>query len=340
MQNTTKARDGSGRGERTDSMIAASASKLSTADLNNLMRALEIDVVALTEILVPRGHRAEMGMIDTPAIHYNLKGSGRISINRGPNMPLMPHVLIIVPPNTPFSIEVDGGDGAPRLINRDCWKRDEEGLLRVAVPNEKPEVVQICGFFNASFGQSVGLFRDLREPVVEQFEPSDKIDGKLREAMDELLSQEVGMGAMTASLLKQVIIALARRSLRSSQSWTDRFSILADRQITRAFADMVARPGAAHTVQSLAYSASLSRSAFMARFSEIFGRSPMAILRDLRMRQAALDLTTTTTPVDVVAHNAGYESRSSFVRAFRKAYNVDPSEYRQSVKNVEGDRDA
>jgi AraC family transcriptional activator of mtrCDE len=255
-------------------------------------------------------------------------------------MQLMPHLLIIVPPNTPFSIEVDGGDGATRLINRDCWKRDEEGLLRVAVPNEKPEVVQICGFFNASFGQSVGLFRDLREPVVEQFELSDKIDGKLREAMNELLSQEVGMGAMTASLLKQVIIALARRSLKSSKSWTDRFSILADRQITRAFADMVARPGAAHTVQSLAYSASLSRSAFMARFSEIFGRSPMAILRELRMRQAALDLTTTTTPVDVVAHDAGYESRSSFVRAFRKAYNVDPSEYRQSVMNGEGDKGA
>ena len=340
MQNTAKSRVGSGQGERTDSMIAVSASKLSTADLNNLMQALEIDVVALTEILVPRGHRAEMGKHAAPAIHYNLKGTGRISINGGPYKPLMPHLLIILPPNTPFSIEVDGSDGATRLINRDCWNRDEEGLLRVAVPNEKPEVVQICGFFNASFGQSVGLFRDLREPVIEQFEPSNNIDGKLREAMNELLSQEVGMGAMTASLLKQVIIALARRSLKSSQSWTDRFSILADRQITRAFADMVARPGAAHTVQSLAYSASLSRSAFMARFSEIFGRSPMAVLRDLRMRQAALDLTTTTTPVDVVAHNAGYESRSSFVRAFRKAYNVDPSEYRQSVKNGEGDKGA
>jgi AraC family transcriptional activator of mtrCDE len=320
--------------------MIASAPKLAAADLNNLMQALEIDVVALTEILVPPGHRVEMGKIDVPAIHYNLAGSGRISIDRGPDMQLMPHLLIIVPPNTPFSIEVDGGDGAPRLINRDCWTRDEAGLLRVAVPNENPEVVQICGFFNASFGQSVGLFRDLPEPVVEQFEPADRIDGKLREAMDELLSQEVGTGAMTASLLKQIIIALARRSLKSSQSWTDRFSILADRQITRAFADMVARPGTAHTVQSLASSASLSRSAFMARFSEIFGRSPMAILRDLRMRQAALDLTTTTTPVDVVAHNAGYESRSSFVRAFRKAYTVDPSEYRQRGKNGEDDKGA
>ena len=94
--------------------------------------------------------------------------------------------------------------------------------MRVAVPNEKPEVVQICGFFNAFFGQSVGLFRDLREPVVDQFESSDKIDGKLREAMNELLSQEVGMGAMTVSLLKHSIIAFAiRRSLKSSQSWTD-----------------------------------------------------------------------------------------------------------------------
>lgn len=340
MQNRGESRAGRGQGKRTVSKIAASASQLPTAELSNLMRALEIDVVALTEILVPRGHRAEMRMHDEPGIHYNLKGSGRISINRGPNMPLMPHLLVIVPPNTPFSIEVDGDDGAIRLINRECWKHDEEGLLRVAVPNEKAEVVQICGFFNASFGQSIGLFRDLREPVIEQFKPSDKIDGKLREAMNELLSQEVGNGAMTASLLKQVIIALARRSLNSSQSWTDRFSILADRQITRAFADMVARPGAAHTVQSLAYSASLSRSAFMARFSEVFGRSPMVILRDLRMRQAALDLVTTTMPVDVVARNAGYESRSSFVRGFRKAYKINPSEYRQNVKAAEGSKGA
>jgi len=234
----------------------------------------------------------------------------------------------------------DEGDAPPelRLQRLAEFSRELDRVERGQSPG-LPLFVDLAPVI-AAHHLPVGLFRDLREPVVEQFEPSDKIDGKLGEAMNELLSQEVGKGAMTASLLKQVIIALVRRSLKSSQSWTDRFSILADRQITRAFADMVARPGAAHTVQSLAYSASLSRSAFMARFSEIFGRSPMAILRDLRMRQAALDLATTTTPVDVVARNAGYESRSSFVRAFRKAYDVDPSEYRQSVKNGEGDKGA
>jgi AraC-like DNA-binding protein len=309
---------------------AGSTVKLSTTDLNNLMQALDIDVIALTEILVPHGHRVEMGMIDAPAIHYNLSGVGHTSINGGPKMPLRPHLLIIVPPSTPFTIEVDGG-GPLKVISRDCWTR-QDGILRIAMPSEQSALVQICGFFNASFGQSVRLFGELREPVIEQFEPADKIDLKLREAMDELLQQEIGVGAMTAALLKQVVVSLVRRSLRSSQRWTERFSILADRQITRAFADMVARPGAAHSVQSLAHSAGLSRSAFMARFSDIFGRSPMVILRDLKMRQAAIDLTTTTMSIDVVAHNAGYDSRSSFVRAFRKAYDRDPSDYRKIAK--------
>ncbi|MBV9654639.1 MAG: helix-turn-helix transcriptional regulator [Acetobacteraceae bacterium] len=310
------------------------ASQLSSTDLNNLLRALEIDVVALTQLALPAGYRAEMGMLDAPAIHFNLSGHGRISINGRPMMPLTPHLLIIVPPSTPFAVEVYRPDGKLTRIDRDCWKR-EDGLLRIAPPDETPVLVLICGFFNAGFGQSVGLFRDLREPVIEQFEPAEKIDSKLREVMDELLAQEIGTGAMAASLLKQVIVALVRRSLHSSQSWTDRFSILSDKQITRAFADMVARPGAAHTVQSLAYCAGLSRSAFMARFSDLFGRSPMVILRDLRMRQAARDLTTTAAPVDVVAHHAGYESRSSFVRAFRKAYDLDPTEYRHSARRRE-----
>lgn len=60
-------------------MIALSAPKLATADLDNLMQALEIDVVALTEMLIPSGYRAEMGTIDAPAIHYTISGRGRIS---------------------------------------------------------------------------------------------------------------------------------------------------------------------------------------------------------------------------------------------------------------------
>jgi AraC family transcriptional regulator, activator of mtrCDE len=157
MQNTAKSRDGSGQGERTDPMIAVPASKLATADLNNLMRALEIDVVALTEMLIPSGYRAEMGTIDAPAIHYTVSGRGRISIGNGPSMSLEPHLLIIKPPNTPFAIEVDGASGPKKLISRDCWKRHDD-VLRIGMPTEQPEVIQICGFLTHPSDNPSGCF--------------------------------------------------------------------------------------------------------------------------------------------------------------------------------------
>jgi AraC family transcriptional activator of mtrCDE len=56
----------------------------------------------------------------------------------------------------------------------------------------------------------------------------------------------------------------------------------------------------------------------------------MIILRDLRMRHAADQLGSTSMTVDEIAHHAGYASRSSFVRAFRKAHGCDPTSYRRS----------
>ncbi|NUQ94836.1 MAG: helix-turn-helix transcriptional regulator [Gemmatimonadaceae bacterium] len=46
--------------------------------------------------------------------------------------------------------------------------------------------------------------------------------------------------------------------------------------------------------------------------------------------QAAEQLGSTTMTVDEIARQAGYASRSSFVRAFRTAYGCDPTSYRRS----------
>src|ERR1700742_4732190 len=98
MRNTSKAVPKQALVGQNVSPPAGASVRLSTTDLNNLMQALDIDVIALTELLVPPGHRVEFGTIDVPGIHYNLSGVGRISINGGPAIPLSPHLLIIVPP--------------------------------------------------------------------------------------------------------------------------------------------------------------------------------------------------------------------------------------------------
>jgi hypothetical protein len=54
--------------------------------------------------------------------------------------------------------------------------------------------------------------------------------------------------AESSALLKQVIVALLRRSLGSFNSWVERFSMLRDPQISRVFAEMAAHPGAPHSI--------------------------------------------------------------------------------------------
>ncbi len=251
-----------------------------------------------------------------------------------PPIDLVPHMLIIAPRGLPVQFEGPPVEGGASLQTLDgSWHQFEPNALRRFVAGDtEPRLIQICGYFNASFGTSIDLFSTLSAPIVERFDVSDRLDLKLQSAMAELLAQEVGMGAMITALLKQVLLTLLRRSLSSSDIWVERFSLFGDPQIARAFAEMTTRPGAPHSVQSLSQKVGLSRSVFMARFSAVFGRSPIAVLRQLRMRHAATLLRANHLTIDQVSHEAGYSSRSSFFRAFQKAYGRDPSDYRNGTK--------
>ena len=60
----------------------------------------------------------------------------------------------------------------------------------------------------------------------------------------------------------------------------------------------------------------------------------MAVLRQLRMRRAAALLAASSLSIDQVSGEVGYVSRSSFFRAFTKAYGTDPSSYRDAERRA------
>ncbi len=302
-------------------------------DLERLLDTLMVGFVRLSECLVGEGYRLELGGVDAPGLHYNLSGRGRLVVDNREPIELRPHTLVILPANSLFRIEVPSGHdsrAAWKIIHGRSQVFAHGAVRRYVATDAEPVITLICGYFHASYGSSTDLFGALTAPLVEQFDEDDQVDETLRTALGELVAQEVGFGAMSAALLMQVVVGLLRRSLRTMDLWVERFSLLSDPQVARAFADMVAHPGARHSVRSLARTACLSRSAFVARFTRIVGRSPMSILRDLRMRQAAGQLRSTALTVDEVARHAGYASRSSFVRAFREANGCDPTSYRRS----------
>jgi AraC-like DNA-binding protein len=311
--------------------------RVSASDLDNLMTRLEVKVVKLAECLVSPGWRLSFGAADLPAIHYNLSGVGQLAVGDAPAISLAPHTLVIVPPYQPFYISVTGDDGNASMLKSAGRRSDEDeksgSLLKYVAGRGEPQVMLICGYFRANYGASIDLFAALASPIVEQFEAIDQMDFKLKLALAEIVAQEVGVGAMTTALLKEVLVTLLRRWLTSINSWVERFSMLKDPHIARVFSGMVARPGAPHTIESLSRLAGLSRSAFMMRFTDIVGESPMAVLRQLRMRQAQTLLLSHTLSVDQIAREVGYANRSSFLRAFRKVYGMDPQDYCSAARD-------
>jgi AraC-like DNA-binding protein len=301
---------------------------LRRSDLDVLMASLDVDVIGLVECLVSPGWRLSFGSADAPAIHYNLSGTGRMVVGDLSAFPLVPHTLVITPAKKPFHIEVDDRLAAKTVnVMEGQWDpRFGDRVQQFVAGEADPMLMLICGYFRATYGSSIDLFASLSAPIVERFEPADELGSKLQAVLAEISDRQVGMRAMTTAILKQVLVTLVRRSLSSTSVWLERFSIMSDRQIALAFADMVARPSEDHSIMSLAQTAGLSRSAFMARFVRAIGCSPMVALRQMRMKRAADMLAAKTFSVEQIARAVGYRSYSSFLRAFRQVHGYIPAE--------------
>ncbi len=301
---------------------------LSAAALDSLMSGLEVDFIKLVECLVSRKWRLLLAANDAPGIHYCLSGTGRMIVGDDPPIAFTTHTLMVTPPRKAFKIEAIAAQDTDVIVgtvDSSSLNFPAGSVQRlVAGGAREPDIVMICGYFRASYRASVDLFAALPAPIVETFTAADQLDHKLKAALEVLMAEEIGSGAMSMALLKQVLITLLRRSVTSADRWAERFVALSDPKIARAFSAMVARPGAPHSTQTLADTAGLSRSAFMSRFTAAFGDSPMTILRQLRMRRARALLGTRNLTTDRVAAAVGYSSRSSFQRAFQKAYGKAP----------------
>jgi AraC-like DNA-binding protein len=98
-----------------------------------------------------------------------------------------------------------------------------------------------------------------------------------------------------------------------------------------------AHPGEPHTLITLAKRAGMSRSTFVPAFRQHFGRSPMELLRTIRLDHAARLLRTTAIPVKNIGVSAGYKSRTSFSMAFQRAFGVSPADFRAAATRAERD---
>ena len=84
------------------------------------------------------------------------------------------------------------------------------------------------------------------------------------------------------------------------------------------------------TTEQLADEALMSRSAFAERFARTLGVPPMTYLTRWRMLVAAQRLRESRASIGQIAADVGYESESTFTRAYTREMGITPGAYRRS----------
>lgn len=105
---------------------------------------------------------------------------------------------------------------------------------------------------------------------------------------------------------------------------------LRDRSVGRALNLIHGSPAQDWTLEKMAGSVGLSRSALAERFSDFVGVPPMQYLTNWRMQVATGLLRDGMAPIAEIACRVGYESEAAFSRAFKRSLGVAPAAWRKA----------
>ena len=151
-----------------------------------------------------------------------------------------------------------------------------------------------------------------------------------RPGRDTLINRLIGM------FLIECVRDYVEQLPDAANNW---LSAVRDPYLSQALSAIHAQPAHPWTVAELASLACLSRSAFHERFSEVIGMPPLTYLTEHRLRLAARHLAQPDLSINRISERVGYTSETAFSQAFRRQYQMTPSQYRKSRAATETHRD-
>ena len=132
-----------------------------------------------------------------------------------------------------------------------------------------------------------------------------------------------------SALMKGCLVVLLRRHLERSRLSGTAPAVFQDARLSRAITAILNLPAAAHSLDSLAKEAGMSRSAFAREFRTALNMTPMDFVARVRLDLAHRMLETTALGVEGIAAAVGFQSRSHFSHLFRDHFGTDPSTFRR-----------
>jgi AraC-like DNA-binding protein len=209
---------------------------------------------------------------------------------------------------------------------------------RINVYNGGGQFFSVCGHF-ALVGDHADILLAVLPPIVHIDQEADKamlrwcVDQMMRELREERPGNSLVIEHLAHMMLVQALRLHMAQGPKGGAGW---LFALSDKQVSVAIKRMHDDPARRWTLQSLAESAAMSRTAFTLRFKKMSGTSPMEYLTHWRMLLAADKLSNSRDSISVIAPSLGYESESAFSTAFKRVMGCSPREYGRR-RNVRSD---
>jgi len=250
-----------------------------------------------------------------------LEGECRMTVDGHPAMTLQAGDFLLVPARHSLvneSLEPpDGDDAVPPVEIGD-------GHFRVGQQHGPADLRMRVG--HCSFGSPDA---ELLVPLLPQV---IHVRGEPRLAtLVQMLGEETRAARLARELvLERLLEVLLIEALRCGDGTAATPGLargLADERLACALRAFHARPEHAWTIIELAREASLSRSAFFARFSRTVGLAPMEYVLAWRMAIAKRLLRDNDLEITQIAERVGYSSASTFSVAFARQVGTSPARY-------------
>jgi AraC family transcriptional regulator, activator of mtrCDE len=307
--------------------------------LERLLDNLAVHVEPFARCEVASGCCLRLRDLGWVTLHFVLQGQGAVLAGAGRSYPLRPGTLAVIPARMSHSIQ--HGDGRHVTSVSGADRRGQDGLMRylagpsgehaTASVDGRPageDLVIACGELEALLGHGLGLFDLLTEPVVVDLSDNDDIMATFRQMLEESAKQAPGSRAMLDALMNACLVQLFRALCDDSDCALPWLDALQDPRMAVVLETLLASPERAHSLESLAETAAMSRSTFAEAFKACFGRAPMTFLREVRLRRGAELLRDTDLTVERVAHRVGFSSRSHVSSSFTEQFGRSPTEMR------------
>jgi AraC-like DNA-binding protein len=209
--------------------------------------------------------------------------------------------------------------------------RDGDGVFRLGGNGEA--TVLVCG--NLQFEDvSTDLLLAILPPVIHMKKTGSHFSAWLAATIEHIRS-ELAAGNAAAEIvvariadilfIQAVSMYLESNADTAESGW---LGALRDRQIGPALTLLHQHPEQTWTVESIADTLGLSRSAFAARFAQLVGEPPLRYLTRVRLHAAGTRLSSSDEKMTAIATSLGYESASGFNKAFKARFGITPGEYR------------